>query len=449
MAKKYTAFLVCGYLILILSFSFYLIACFPGLMTTDSLYQWREFVTHKYYDWHPIIYTVFCYLCTRIWYSPASVAIMQILILSSVFIYGINTLIKMGVNKIVLAVTLALFAVYPANGFLVITLWKDVIYSVMLLLMTIIIMNIAYTKGEMIKKRSNIVLFAICSLGVLLFRYNGILAFMTVIAGLVFAYKKYAKVYILLTLGMLAIYFFITGPVSNIAGVEKITNAEALGVPMQQVAAVIHFDGKLTQEQKDFFNKILPLDLWDRNYNPYSNNPIKFDKEFNVEFISSHKLEFLKYWLRVVINNPAITGNAYLKLTSFIWRVKPYRDSYAQTVTLGIEDNEFGLQPIMINNSIHEVVKNIYDFTNEDSNLIWFWRPALWLYAAITAGFIIMSALKWKALLVLTPIISNAVSFMIATPAPDFRYQYGNVLTAFILIPLAVQVLINKGRLHQ
>lgn len=436
--KRKLLFLVSCFTVLCISFSVYLIACFPGVMTTDSLYQWREFVTGKYYDWHPVAYTLFMYLCTRVWYSPAAVAIAQIIILAVTFTYGMGVLIKTGISKKILFAAAILFALYPVNGFMITVLWKDIIYSIMLLWMTILLINIVNTECTWISSSLNKAAFIICSLGVLFFRYNGILTIGCIILILAFVYKKYVKTIMIIGIGLATTYFIAIGPVSSMAGVVKIPNAETLGIPMQQVAAVIYYHGDMTEEQKDFFDKVLPLQNWREKYNPYSANPIKFDKKFNTDFVIKHKPEFLKQWLSVVVHNPLITAKAYLKQTLIIWNVIPFRDSYVHTTSLSIDNNEFGLHPININNNIRSIIHIIFHITIFDNLQILFWRPALWLYASIAAGIVLAVKLKKKMLILLVPVVSNALAYMAAVPDQDFRYQYANVLAAFILIPLAI-----------
>lgn len=84
--------------------------------------------------------------------------------------------------------------------------------------------------------------------------------------------------------GLITFYFIAIGPVSSMAGVEKIPNVETLGIPMQQVAAVIRSNGNMTEEQKDFFHKVLPLQEWKEKSSQYSTNHLKFDRKFNMDF---------------------------------------------------------------------------------------------------------------------------------------------------------------------
>ena len=443
-SKEDKIFLSFGAIIIILCLSFYLIAYFPGSMSTDSVSQWSQMITFKFTNWHPVISTLFYYLCTRIWYSPASVAIAQILILTAVFLSGIYMLLKMKVNKVILAITIIFFSLYPTNGFLVIALWKDIIYSIMLLWATIILLEILHSQGEWIKSRSHKLIFTVNSLGILFFRHNGILTFVFVVAALVIIYREYFKAYFILTTVILLVYFIVSGPGFKLLKVVNEPSVEVLGIPMQQVAAVIKYNGNISEGQKEFFSRILPLELWKSEYNPYSTNPIKFHSKFDVTYASEHKIEFIKNWLSLVKNNPVITAKAYLKHTSMIWKVTPLQDSYTYTVTAGITTNNLGLKNYLISPEINKFANRVLSFTQESGKMILFWRPALWLYVSIIAAIIIAKYKGFQYLILLIPMLSNALAFMIATPAQDYRYQYANFLIAAILVPLAVQLIASR-----
>ena len=137
---------------------------------------------------------------------------------------------------------------------------------------------------------------------------------------------------------------------------------------------------------------------------------------------------------------------AYLKQTSMLWRIQPYEDSFTYTITPGITENDLGLEPITVSPRAAAYVEQIFDFTHQKEWLPLFWRPALWLYVALAAGSILALRIYWKSLLILGPMVSNTAAFFIATPSQDYRYQYANVLVAFLVVPWAIYGLISKKR---
>ncbi|MCM0647695.1 DUF6020 family protein [Clostridium swellfunianum] len=433
--------LVFGAVLMIICFLLYLAAYFPALMSTDSLDQWSQMVSLKFNDWHPAVHTWLNLILTKVWYSPASIALAQIIALVFVYAYAMYTLLKLGVGKAICFLTMMIFALYPINGFLVITLWKDIPYSIMLLWITINLMNIVKTEGEWVSTPVNAVSFTISCLGAVFFRHNGMLVFLIVMVVLFIIYRNYKRIFSLISVIILASYFIITGPVFNKMNIAKSPSTEALGIPMQQLAAVVRENGKLDEKDKEFLSKILPLELWNKEYLPYSTNPIKFSKDFNGDYVSKNKSDFVKHWAAIVMKNPQIAVEAYLKQTSIIWKVKPYADSYTYTVTREINKNQFGLQTKPINSKLNNLANKIYEFTYGSKYFILFWRPALWLYLSIISALISAVILGRKTWVILMPLAGNILSLLVAIPAQDYRYLYSNVLIAAVLIPLAVNVI--------
>ncbi len=428
-------------------FILYLVGFFPGMMTQDSIDQWAQIVTFKFNDWHPVMHTLFIYLCTVIWNSPASMVIVQIAVFVSVYLSGIYSLRKFGVGIPTLFIAMILFTLYPTNGFMAVTLWKDILYSIMLLWLTILLMNIAATKGKWIESPVNKVLFFINSLAILFFRHNGILTFLFVMVILAFAYSDCIGKWVALTIGVLLIYFIVTGPVFKLMDVAPASSTEAFGIPMQQVAAVISYEGNITEEQAEFFDKILPLEVWKEKYHPYITNPLKFDENFRADFLKENKGQFIKNWLAIIVQNPKITGKAYLKQASIIWKVRPVWDSFTYTVSPGIIENNFGLEEASANQNVREFLDGVLEKTEEDNPLLFFWRPALWMYLSLLSGLLIAARTGPKSLIVLSPMVSNILAYLAAIPSQDYRYLYSNVLIAFILIPWALHLIRKKKTL--
>lgn len=442
-----------GFLIVLISFFMpltvfvmYLFAYFPGIMTPDSIFQWEQIVSLKFDDWHPVTHTLFELLLTKIWFSPASIALTQMIALALVFSYGVRTLLRLGVNKIIILIIVLLFSLYPANGFMTVTLWKDILYSTMLMWMTIILINIIATKGQWIKNWYNAAAFLINSLGVIFFRHNGILTFLAVIALLLLTYKKYYRSWLFALVLVLGINFIVTGPVYKILKVREGSATEAMGVPMQQIAAVVKHNGVISDSQRDFISKILPLEVWADSYHPYITNPLKFHEKFDSNFLLSHKTEFIMNWAAIVKQNPEISLLAYKKITSMIWRVHPYDDSFTFTVVPGIYENKLGLKEDIKSVRLRALGDRILNYTTGKEPLIYFWRPALWLYAALICIGIIAVRTNWRSLILAGPILSNATAFMIAIPSQDYRYLYANVLIAAILLPLTASLIFKRWR---
>ncbi|MNC04355.1 hypothetical protein D3C75_517920 [compost metagenome] len=422
-------------------FSLYFIAFYPGAMTPDSLDQWSQTITHNFNDWHPVAHTWFIMLTTLFWKSPAAFVIAQITIISLIIGYICYSFEKAGVKKLYIYISLAFLTLIPVNGIFSIILWKDVLYSSMLCLLTVILFNVINTGGDWLQSKINIGVFMVSSLGLSLFRHNGVLIFsITILLFLAIFRKRLLKLYISSAV-VVAIYFLITGPIYSYYNVTASDSNEALAIPTQQIASVISLDGKITAEQSAFFNSIFPIELWKTKYNPYSVDPLKFHEDFNKKFIIENKKEFFENWLSLVINNPGIVLKSYLKQTSVVWQINQFDDGevalFATSIIPKETGEQMGLSNKIISNTLTTNITKLLDQTWRKPNLI-MWRPALFTFIIILFIFTLILRGEWRKTLITIPVFLNTAMLLVAIPAQDFRYQYANLLVMCIVFLCAL-----------
>lgn len=54
--------------------------------------------------------------------------------------------------------------------------------------------------------------------------------------------------------------FFVQGPLYNLSGIEKTDTVENFGIPLQQIGAVVAFDGNITEDQIEVLNRFIPYE---------------------------------------------------------------------------------------------------------------------------------------------------------------------------------------------
>jgi hypothetical protein len=64
--------------------SIYLATFWPGVLSNDSIDQWRQMLSGCFFYWHPVFHTLTNWLITRIWLSPATIVKAQIVALSAI-----------------------------------------------------------------------------------------------------------------------------------------------------------------------------------------------------------------------------------------------------------------------------------------------------------------------------------------------------------------------------
>lgn len=423
---------------------FMFIAFYPAAMTPDSLSQWEQAQTHEFSDWHPVMFTWTIMLLTKVWDSPGIIALLQIALLALTMGYMGYLMRRFNVHPAVVWALLIAAAIMPTNAILSIIIWKDVIYSISLVFFSLMIILLVKTNGDESKKTSFLVLFLISSFVLVFFRHNGFPVFVTTMIMVIIMYRHTWKRLVPASLAIIVIYQIITGPVYSKLEVVASDPQETLSIPTQQIANIVVSGGDMTKEQREYVNRLMPLELWAEKYNPYAVDPIKFSwGTYDRWVIYNDWPGYFKIWSGLVMQNPGLATEAFLKETSLIWQMNLPDDSKMNTyVTNLYYGNEFGLVNRVIEPHISQAALK---YLKVDSGVEEFiWRPAVYTFLAALFTYIAYLRNNWRVWLMLLPLALNTGAVMLAIPAQDFRYLYGNslflyaaILISLIPIPIA------------
>ncbi|SIQ00918.1 DUF6020 family protein [Priestia flexa] len=433
---------IIGICILAMS-AFYWLAFFPGGMTPDSLAQWEQAHTREFNDWHPIMITWLIMILTQIWDHPGMITIVQILVVSSIYLYTFHFLIKKQVPPIVLGILTLLVLLIPSFLIFSIVIWKDILYSAFLLLFTVNIARVYLSNGAFIQSKYGIFMLLLSSFGVAFFRHNGFPVFVITFLCLIVLFRKYWKRLVPLFLVIFILQRIITGPVFNWLDVKPSDPNEALSIPTQQIANIIVNDGEMSKSEREYFNNVLPIELWKEKYNPYKSDPIKFTWEYyDREFIFQDLGLYFKNYMSIVIKNPYLAMEGFLKQTALVWQTTPFEDGYTDTyVTNVYYGNKFGLENTVVSPLITNTAKAYLEVFKSPS-LFFLWKPAFYHCVILLFSLFFIARKGITSSIVLFPWLLNTLSVLAALPAQDFRYLLASVFVSFFFVGLAF---VRKG----
>ncbi|MDG5471548.1 DUF6020 family protein [Jeotgalibacillus sp. ET6] len=419
----------------LLSWLFFWIALFPGGMTPDSLAQWGQAETLELSNWHPVIYTLMIAGLTELWDSPGVVTLAQILILSSIVGYAGYKMEQYSFPKWAVLLFAVIAAISPLNSIYSIMIWKDVLYSSFLLLFTILIFNLVKTNGHWIKGKKQFLFIIAAAICASFFRHNGfpvvMISLFTALILYRHAYKQIGSALVLIGV----IYLVITNPIYNYYNVKPSDPNEALSIPTQMIGTVIAGEGNLTEEQLDYYNRLLPLDRWKNQFNPYISDPIKFSGGYERSVIFDDWGLFFSNWKDVVLQNPVMAAGGFLKHTSLVWQInEPPAPGYTAAYVTNVYDgNRFGLENKIISTRGQYYAKSYLNKTREYLGHI-IWRPAVYLYLIILFTFVAYLRNNYSVLLIALPVLLNTAAVMATMPAQDFRYLFSCSLIMYLAL---------------
>jgi hypothetical protein len=121
----------------------YLLGLWPGVLTEDSIDQWKELTTLHVAGYHSRLQGLTNWGITRLAMSPGAVAGAQVLGLSAAYAAVLRSCARLGTPMWLIRITAVGVALAPPNGFLAVTLWKDVPYTIAFLFVVSSLMRLA------------------------------------------------------------------------------------------------------------------------------------------------------------------------------------------------------------------------------------------------------------------------------------------------------------------
>lgn len=416
----------------------YFLRCFPGALSADSFKE-LEIVINNFKtinDHHPVIHILFIALPYNIGYKlfgtriagVAFYSITQMTLLACMLSTSIVFLYKRRINKKILLLILLYYSLVPMHGLFSIVMWKDVIFSGLVLLLTIELIKVLEKEKNNNLTFKNMISFIIISVLCIFFRNNAIYMYFILIIFTLIIFKKHYKVFMLSFVIIIGVYVFVKGPIFNWLDIKKTSSVEYISMPLQQVGRMAYKDVKFTKKEKELINKLIPLKVMSEVYNPAASDYIKFNKAYNNKAFDDNKLDYFKLWIQLVRKHPSIAIEAYSLSTLGYW----YPGVEYWSVEKGIYDNKLGIKT---KNKSNKIITKYVD--NIDSKTIPIvcmeWSIALCYWIILLLALVTRRIKDRKSLYVFIPVFGIWITMLIASPVfGEFRYVYG----AFTSLPI-------------
>jgi hypothetical protein len=414
---------------LIITWSIYLLAFWPGIMSPDSLNQWEQMQTGVYSDAHPAFHTFTNWIITRLWLSPAAVALAQILTFSFVLGWGLSVLRRYGAPRWIPWVTIVLLILIPSPGFIVITLWKDVFYTIAVVALSIQVFEITMSQGEWIKTKAGWVFLGVVSALVALYRHNG----MPVAFGMLFClllfyrtlWKHLAKALLL----ALLICVVIRSPIYRLLGVTA--NPSGIAAFSHLIARYTNSNTLILPEERAMLLNLRPDETWP--YDCYMESNLVFDGRYNFEFAYYNVTPLAVLSAKLIYRNPGVFLDHMICNSAFVYRITQPPNSQYETVWYDISPNNLGL----VTRSVMPELQRFLTQWSEQSlqSISWLiWRVPLWGYLFF-AGILIylIRSKNWRVILIMFPILLNELPLTFLTLGQIYRYVFPTHIVSILM----------------
>ena len=432
-----------SFIIMFAVYLVYYLIYFPGILTGDSIDEINMILGNvTLNDHHTIFHIIFLYIpfkVTSIFTNNINICVgvttlMQIIIMSLILAYTINYLYKRHTPKYILIGIITYYALLPINGFYSITLWKDIIFSLLILLLTIECQKLIEKKNNITIKNSYT--FIIISILAILSRNNAIYMYIILALLTIIIFRKRIITVLLMFIIIFSTYFTIKGPIYNYFDIAKSSSSEYIAIPLQQIGRMAYKNVKFTKNEEEEINKVIPISRLRELYNPEIVDPIKFDKEYNNKVFEKNKLKYFKIWLGLCIKHPVVAVESYLTSTLGYWY-----PGVEYWVTIDkIDSNDLGIKNVSI---IPDSIRNNFSkITSSNIPLVGFTKCiGLCIWTILLFAYIAIKRKRKEVLYSFIPVIGIWLTLLLATPViAEFRYIY----CAYLCLPIYIGLIYSK-----
>lgn len=419
----------------------YTLSIAPGIVHADSMESIGQMLEHGHptSNHHPMFYTllvgVFMKMGTVLFGSVSAGVMLYSAFQVSVTIFCIVCILTLmyhqRVSGVLIGAALAYYMFLPVFPNMSVTMWKDPLFSCMLLALSVLL----YVLIDREKiGRLWFVLFGAAGLGAMMFRNNGVYVFFGAAVLAAWLVRRHAKRLAVTALAALALYAGMSAAATRVWNIYS-DYVENLGIPLQQLGYAINNGGEFSQEDTEYLFELMPQEVWNYAYRPCLVDTIKWNPQFNLEFLLETKGQFFRVWLNGLIRNPAAYVKAYLLETFGFW-LPGVQNEYGYTEIL-MTENDRGIAFVdlfaqLFGRSIRPAVE-AYQVYIGSGTLLW-----LFLLGGLLAG---LGGRERCAPYL--PALLNWGTVMIATPvAFSLRYVYIFALA----LPLYLAIPVMSGR---
>lgn len=438
---------------LVLTSAASLIMFYPGMMTSDSLDQWRQASQMSFNDAHPLLYGLLMVGMRLLWDSPAAVAGVQMLLFAAASGWLVATVRRaVEAPRTVAWASAWLIALFPLLPLTAITLWKDVPYATAVIALTaFVVARLQPGTTGRLSARATIALSLLMFCAMAL-RHNGPpVAFAAALVLFFVASHSRLRV-IVATVAAVILMVLLKGPISDAAGIER----KPVSYVLYSHHIAAHLASKHLPENpadRALLQQLNPKDS-DWAYNCATVNPIVFNPNFDARNAMAHDKDLLRILLDLARTRPDIEFDHGLCSSGLIWRLRdsPLDPLYLSGVGLWAPQGEVkwitGKAGDPVQHSLSPALAQFVGKMVLLPGMEAAFRPALYMYLLIFAcGVAVVRRHDRKLWLLLSLPAVHTAFLAISIVAQDARYQLPLYVITLGAVPLLIAARRSKATL--
>lgn len=409
----------------------------PGFASSDTIDQWRQLTTEQYFNHHPAIHTFLMDVMSLDGAQPGLVTLMQVVAFGLLMAYGAKWLVAAGAPAWLAVGAAWLLGISPAIAPTTISLWKDVPFGLFFLWAWIELLALAVDSARA-SRWAPAVRLGLALAGVALFRANGILTVLPMLALLVWFQRK-SLGFAVRTAGIAIVAWLLTTvPLYSLLDVQGSSIEPATVFLPEIAAAYASAPDSFSNEETQLLEAVAPISVWTGSYNCYDSTPLVFNPEFDASVVTRDPDPYRRLEIQVLLRDPGSVIEHRWCAANFLYSPPQPEDAYFHRPEYEIPPNDVGLVRDAISREAFDVTDTVWRWA-EPNGLLWLtWRPAIVLIPSL--GLLAAAALLKPARRYLLPgslFLLHLVNLAATSPAQEFRYAYPLYMTGVLTLVLA------------
>ncbi len=418
----------------------------PGILSYDSYNQLSQIESGIFENWHPFIHTFIEMICLKVCDTPASIAFMQIFTFALLWtcICKYNRKRETAVEFIFQIVITIIIVGNPINSIYAITLWKDILYSYGILLLSFCLQIMIDNNYKL--SRVFIILLSFLMAFLSKIRFNGLFVIIILIGLLIIFLakrKNYKKAMLLILLYIIFMLGFNT--------LEKIYDVKdnaksAFNTKLMHLVGYYEIKDYFSDDDYKIISNVVNITSLGNNYNPTFADPI-YDIT-NQEQAKKYRKQLVGMVVRESFKHPVESVKYFLKSSTMTWEIVRPDDTVGVVMWLDINsiNNEKNIVAKNLDKDIYKRVRRSIESTVYDKKTkTIFYSASLYMYLSlIIMILLIIISKKISYFLLLIPNLINVFIVACSTPLQDIRYIYPNFLLFYFTLILTLKHFYDK-----
>lgn len=441
------------FVLLLICWSPYLIAYFPGSVPHDGMVQIAQAMdAYILKNDHPVLCTLFLGMFTKFGrlvsndYIGIFLEILtQTLFVAAAFAFLLYRVFEYSRNKILLITAALALGVYPTWGMLVESFIKDTFYVGFFTIFAVLYVDFIMNPSKFTKKAFHMAGLVLSMLGLCLWRNNGVHILLgTFVLLLTARVKWFEKLKVSACFFLVFIsYFSVLNVLYPAMGIPEEGNAPEINVCLQQTGRYLKMhEDEVTEEEKAAISGVVDYDYLLENYNPNNNDYAKMT--YNRNAPKEAQNAYRKVWFQMFKKHPITYIEATLNTTynyyyfgnniRYMGEYQNYTKYEANFCLPGLKEIPWlsGFRNLM--SSWGELVRAIPGI-----NLLGRCGFYTWILLILTGIF--LKNRNWNKIVAMAPLWVNVLLFCLLSPINGLQRYDWPVMAA---IPLCVALLFTS-----